>query len=45
MVVGSDYKDKKVIGSHLCDNVLFFNRIEKYSSTKIIEYDKNISDR
>jgi rfaE bifunctional protein nucleotidyltransferase chain/domain len=45
MVVGSDYKDKKVIGSHLCDNVLFFDRIESYSSTKIINYDKNISGR
>lgn len=45
MVVGSDYKDKKVIGSHLCDNVLFFDRIPNYSSTKIIEHGKDISNR
>jgi cytidyltransferase-like protein len=45
MIVGSDYKNKKVIGSHLCNNVLFFNRIKDYSSTKIINYGKDISNR
>lgn len=37
MVVGSDYKNKLVIGSHLVNEVLFFDRIDNYSSTKIIE--------
>lgn len=37
IIVGSDYKDKTVIGSNFADNVIFFERIEQYSSTKIIE--------
>ena len=36
IVIGSDYKDKKVIGSHLVDEVVFFDRIEGYSTTKIL---------
>lgn len=45
LVVGSDYKDKKVIGSQYADKVIFFDKIEGFSSTKILEYGKNISDR
>jgi len=45
MIIGSDYKDKKIIGSHLFDRIIYFDRIEKYSSTKIIEHEKNISNR
>jgi D-beta-D-heptose 7-phosphate kinase/D-beta-D-heptose 1-phosphate adenosyltransferase len=37
MIVGSDYKNKKVIGSEYAKNLLFFDRIEEYSSTKVIE--------
>ena len=37
IVVGNDYKDKKVIGSHLVKEVIFFDKIDGYSSTKIIE--------
>ena len=36
IVVGSDYIDKKVIGSELVE-VNFFKRIPEFSSTKIIE--------
>ena len=36
IVVGSDYKDKKVIGSHLVDEVVFFDRIAGYSTTKLL---------
>jgi D-beta-D-heptose 7-phosphate kinase/D-beta-D-heptose 1-phosphate adenosyltransferase len=45
LVVGSDYKDKKVIGSHLVKHVLFFEKLNDYSSTKIINYGKNFSSR
>jgi len=45
LIVGSDYKNKKVYGSEYAKNVLFFDKIEGYSSTKIIDYGKNISDR
>jgi len=44
MIVGSDYKEKKVIGSHLVEQVLFFDKIDGFSTTKILEYDKNISN-
>ena len=36
IVVGSDYKDKNIIGSHLVEEVRFFDRIENYSTTKIL---------
>ena len=37
IIVGNDYKGKKVIGSHLVKEVIFFDKIDGYSSTKIIE--------
>jgi len=37
MIVGSDYKDKKVIGSNYAKKLIFFERIEGYSTSKIIE--------
>ena len=37
MVVGSDYINKKVIGSEHAKQLRFFNRIDEYSSTKIIQ--------
>lgn len=37
MVVGSDYKNKRVIGSEYAKQLLFFDRIDEYSSTKIIQ--------
>ena len=37
MVVGSDWKDKSVIGSYYSAELQFFDRIDGYSSTKIIQ--------
>lgn len=37
MVVGSDWKDKSVIGSYYTTKLLFFDRIDEYSTTKIIQ--------
>lgn len=37
MIVGSDYKNKRVIGSEYAKKLLFFDRIDEYSSTKIIQ--------
>ena len=37
MIVGSDWKDKSVIGSYYAAKLLFFDRINEYSSTKIIQ--------
>lgn len=42
MVVGSDWKDKSVIGSYYASKLIFFDRIEEYASTKTIQ---NIIDR
>ena len=37
MVVGSDWKDKSVIGSYYATKLIFFDRIDEYSTTKIIQ--------
>ena len=37
MVVGSDWKDKSVIGSYYATKLLFFSRIDEYSTTKTIQ--------
>ena len=37
LVVGSEYRDKKVVGSDLVKEVVFFDKIPGYSSTSIIE--------
>jgi D-beta-D-heptose 7-phosphate kinase/D-beta-D-heptose 1-phosphate adenosyltransferase len=36
MVVGEEYKNKKVIGSEWANEVIYFNRVGDYSTTKII---------
>ena len=37
MVVGSDYCDKKVIGSEHAQNLIFFEKVDEYSTTNIIQ--------
>ena len=37
MVIGSDWKGKDVIGQEFADKLIFFDRIEGYSTTKILE--------
>ena len=37
MVVGSDYKDKEVIGCEFARHLIFYDRIEEYSTTKKIQ--------
>lgn len=37
MIVGSDYKDKDVIGSEYAGELIFFDRIGDYSTTNILE--------
>ena len=36
MVVGTDYKNKNVIGSRHVKDIIFFDKIEGYSTTKIL---------
>ena len=37
MVVGSDWKDKSVIGGYYPSKLIFFDRIDGYSTTGIVE--------
>lgn len=37
MVVGSDWENKKVIGSEYAKELRFFRRLDGYSTTKILE--------
>ena len=37
MMVGSDWKGKSVIGQHSAGELIFFDRIEKYATTKTVE--------
>lgn len=37
MIVGSDYRNKRVIGSEHAKELIFFERIGNYSTTKILE--------
>ena len=37
MVVGSDWKGKEVVGEQYCTELKFFDRIEGYSTTNILE--------
>lgn len=37
MVKGSDYIGKPVVGEHVCKQIIFFDRINEYSSTKKIQ--------
>ncbi len=37
MVKGSDYIGKPIVGEHVCKQIIFFNRINGYSTTKKIQ--------
>lgn len=37
MIVGSDWKDKSVIGSYYASKLIFFDRISNYATTNTIE--------
>ena len=38
MIVGSDWQDKNVIGAQQAKNLIFFERIGEYSTTKTIQH-------
>ena len=42
MVIGSDYKHKRVIASEYAKHLIFFDRDYRYSSTNIIETIKKV---
>jgi cytidyltransferase-like protein len=45
MVIGSDYEKKTIIGRDLFRGIIFFNRIQDISSTQILNYSWNNSDK
>jgi D-beta-D-heptose 7-phosphate kinase/D-beta-D-heptose 1-phosphate adenosyltransferase len=42
MVKGSDYEHKPIVGEHLCKEIKFYDLVNNYSTTKIIQ---RITDR
>jgi D-beta-D-heptose 7-phosphate kinase/D-beta-D-heptose 1-phosphate adenosyltransferase len=42
MVKGSDYRDKPIVGAHLCKEIKFYEIVPNYSTTRTIQ---NIIDR
>ena len=41
MVKGSDYQGRPIVGAKYCKEIVFFNRINEYSSTKKIQHIAN----
>lgn len=37
MVKGSDYKDAPIIGANYCKQIIFYDRLEQYSTTQTIQ--------
>ena len=37
MVIGSDYKGKPIVGESVCKNILFFEKVNGYSTTQKIQ--------
>jgi hypothetical protein len=45
MVVGSDWKDKPIVGSRFAKEVRYFDRIGTYSTTEILEGTNNMKKK
>jgi D-beta-D-heptose 7-phosphate kinase/D-beta-D-heptose 1-phosphate adenosyltransferase len=43
MVIGSDYKNKPIIGSEYISKIVYFDRIKNKSTTEILNYGKTNS--
>lgn len=37
MVKGSDYRDRNIVGQQYCKEIIFYDRIEPYSTTRAIQ--------
>jgi len=37
MVKGSDYRQQTIVGEDYCDSIIFFERLDDYSTTKTIQ--------
>jgi len=45
MIVGDDYKNRPVYGSEFAKNLIFFEKITEYSTTKILKYYESLSEK
>jgi rfaE bifunctional protein nucleotidyltransferase chain/domain len=45
MIVGDDYKNLPVYGSEFAKNLIFFEKITEYSTTKILKYYESFSEK
>lgn len=45
LVIGDDYKSKEIIGAEFVPKVVFFSKVESKSTSKILGYEKDISNR
>jgi len=43
MVIGSDWKNKEIVGASYANKLVFFDRIEGYSTTNILEQENYVS--
>lgn len=41
MVIGGEYKNKEIIGLEFIPRIEFFEKVDGYSSTKILKYENN----
>jgi D-beta-D-heptose 7-phosphate kinase/D-beta-D-heptose 1-phosphate adenosyltransferase len=44
MVIGDDYKDKNIIGSNHVKQIIYFEKLQNFSSTKILNYYKEYKE-
>jgi D-beta-D-heptose 7-phosphate kinase/D-beta-D-heptose 1-phosphate adenosyltransferase len=40
-LIGSDYKNKPIIGSEFAKEIIFFDRLDDFSTTNILSYEHN----
>jgi D-beta-D-heptose 7-phosphate kinase/D-beta-D-heptose 1-phosphate adenosyltransferase len=45
MVIGSDYRNKRIVGSEFINKIVYFDRVENMSTTSILEYEKDSGNR
>jgi D-beta-D-heptose 7-phosphate kinase/D-beta-D-heptose 1-phosphate adenosyltransferase len=45
MIIGDDYKDQIVYGSEYAKELVFFEKLPNYSTTKILNYENNSNRR
>jgi D-beta-D-heptose 7-phosphate kinase/D-beta-D-heptose 1-phosphate adenosyltransferase len=45
MVIGSDYRNKRIVGGEFINKIVYFDRVENMSTTSILEYEKDSGNR